>query len=72
MRVEDIKNFILKEKEKKLIEVSNKKKNINSDYTLAKLDFVCIDNFEDEINVFNNIIEQLDRLQERIIERNRS
>lgn len=72
MRIEDIKKFILKEKEKRLIEVLNKKKNINSNYTLAKLDFVCINNIEDTINVLNNIIEQLDSLQERIIKRNKS
>ena len=51
--------------------VKEKKSNINSNYTLAKLDFTIIENCEDSIKTYNTIIEELNKLQERIIKRNR-
>jgi len=51
--------------------VKEKKSNINSNYTLAKLDFTIIENYEDSIKTYNIIIEELNKLQERIIKRNR-
>ena len=56
--------------EKTELELNDKKNNINSNYTLAKLDFTVIDNYSDCLYVYGKIREQLVELQERIIERN--
>lgn len=48
-----------------------RKNNINSNYQLAKADFVCIDNYIDHIETLNVIEEILQGLQDRIIKRNR-
>lgn len=50
--------------------VSEKKNNINSNYTLAKIDFTCIDNMNDCIEVYEKIVTMLDNLQERVVDRN--
>ena len=50
--------------------VKEKKNNINSNYTLAKLDFTTIDNMNDSIEVYEKIVVMLDNLQNRIIDRN--
>lgn len=65
--VEQLQNEI----EKLELELNDKKKNINSSYTLAKLDFVVIENYTDCIYVYDKIVEELIELQERIIKRNR-
>lgn len=59
----------IKEKE---LKIKEKKQNINSNYTLAKLDFTVIDNMEDCLKTFNEVLKELNKLQNRIIERNRS
>ena len=58
------------EMEKMELELNNRKNNINSNYTLAKLDFTVIDNYSDSLYVYGKIREQLVELQERIIARN--
>lgn len=50
--------------------VKEKKNNINSNYTLAKLDFTTIDNMNDSIEVYEKIVVMLDNLQNRIVDRN--
>lgn len=51
-------------------ELEKRKNNINSNYTLAKLDFIVIDNYTDSLEVYKNIREQLVELQKRIVARN--
>lgn len=61
-------------KEQKELEkdcINNRKNNISNSYEMAKHDFRCIDNMEDAIETYEYIIEQLEELQERIIERNK-
>lgn len=53
------------------IHVKNRKNNINHRYDLAKHDFRYIENMEDAIETYEYIIEQLEELQDRIIERNK-
>lgn len=54
----------------KVIELNNRKNNINSNYTLALQDFRVIDNIEDTIETIEEVITKLDDLQERIQNRN--
>ena len=58
-----------KELEKECIE--NRKHNINKDYYMAKHDFRCIENMEDVIEEYEYIINRLNDLQDRVIERNK-
>lgn len=48
------------------------KSHISNDYSLAKLDFVVIENYCDCIETYHTVIGLLNSLQERIIERNRN
>lgn len=61
------------EKEKSILneELERRKNNINSNYELAKLDFVVIENLTDSTQTFSYIIEELEKLQKRIIKRNK-
>ena len=52
-------------------EIKARKENINANYILAKLDILAIDNYCDTIETLKKILEELDNLQNRIIERNR-
>lgn len=58
-------------KSKEKLKCEEIKHSINSDYFLAKLDFLVIENYEDSINTLDDCIDKLNSLQERIIERNR-
>lgn len=69
----DIKKLIkeldeIKNKEEE--EIKRRKSNINNDYTLAKIDFVVIENINDNIETLNKIIAELEELQQRRIKRN--
>lgn len=46
------------------------KNNISSTYLLAKNDFRTIENYEDSIKTLDYVIDMLNILQQRIIERN--
>lgn len=62
-----IQGLVANKKEK----LKERKNNINSNYTLAKIDFTCIDNMEDVIATLETrILPTLKTLQNRIIERN--
>ena len=51
--------------------IKEMKKNIHNDYTLALLDIRVIENKQDTLNTYNNILKELEQLQDRIIKRNR-
>lgn len=51
--------------------LEDKKNNISNSYFMAKHDFRCIDNMEDCLETYEYILDRLNDLQERIIERNR-
>jgi len=53
------------------VNCKNRKNNINQHYELAKHDFRVIDNMEDCIETYRYVIEKLEDLQDRIIERNK-
>ena len=66
MEVKEIITLIRKEKTLREDKLKYCKNNINSSYILAKNDFRCIHNIEDVIETYENIIEQLEELQDRI------
>lgn len=70
MEIRDIIRLLDAERCKKCITLNNRKKNINSDYQIAKLDFVVIDNLLDSTETLRKVIDELELLQERIIKRN--
>lgn len=51
--------------------LEDKKNNISNSYMMAKHDFRCIDNMEDCLETYEYILDKLNELQDRIIERNR-
>lgn len=65
--IKTTKNLIEKDK----IKLEERKHNISSDYLLAKLDFVVIENYTDSVETLEKIYNDLEELQNRIIERNR-
>lgn len=71
MTIREIIKIIKEVKEKDEIKLKERKRNISSDYMLAKLDFTVIDNFTDSIETLRVIINELEELQERIIKRNK-
>lgn len=71
MEIKEMITLIKQEKTLKEINLKNRKNNINSNYMLAKNDFRVIDNIEDSIETLTDIIDELEELQERIVERNR-
>ena len=71
MKVKEMITLIKQEKALKEINLKNRKNNINSNYMLAKYDFRVIDNIEDSIETLTDIIDELEQLQDRIVERNR-
>lgn len=71
MEIKEMIEIVKKERDMKKIHVKNRKSNINSSYDLAKHDFRCIENMEDVIETYDYIIEQLEELQDRIVERNK-
>lgn len=52
-------------------ELVKRKKNIHSDYFMAKVDIKIIENFEDHKETLKYIKEELEELQKRIVKRNR-
>ena len=72
MRIIDLKDIFEKEIKEEENKIKEKRVNINSNYTLAKLDFKIIENMEDSLKTFKKIVEELDKLQERVIQRNRA
>lgn len=71
MRIIDITDLLQKEVDKEIENIKERKRNINSDYTLAKIDFRCIENMEDYVETMEHVINIINDCQERIIERNR-
>lgn len=71
MEIKEMITLIKQEKTLKEITLKNRKQNINSSYMLAKQDFRCIENIEDTIETYNEIIDDLEELQDRVVERNR-
>lgn len=71
MEIKEMITLIKQEKTLKEINLKNRKNNINSNYMLAKHDFRVIDNIEDSIETLTDIIDELEQLQDRIVERNR-
>ncbi len=50
--------------------LKTRKENINSNYELAKLDFLVIDNLTDSISTYKKALCEVQKLQQRIIDRN--
>lgn len=71
MTIKEMIEIVEKERDMKKIHVKNRKSTINSSYDLAKHDFRVIENMEDVIETYDYIIEQLEELQDRIVERNK-
>lgn len=71
METKEIIRVIKEQREKREVRLNEAKKNISSDYVLAQLDFVTIENYEDSIETLKKIELQLIDLQNRIIERNK-
>lgn len=71
MEIKDLIKIIKEVKEKDEIKLEERKRNISSDYIMAKLDFTIIDNFADSVETLRVIINELEELQERIIKRNK-
>lgn len=51
--------------------LEDKKNNISNSYMMDKHDFRCIDNMEDCLETYEYILDKLNELQDRIIERNK-
>lgn len=71
MTIKEMIEIVEKERDTKKIELKNRKSNINSSYDLAKHDFRVIENINDVFETYTYIIEQLEELQDRIVERNK-
>mgnify|MGYP004515997945 CR=1 FL=1 len=71
MEIKEMIALIRQQKTLEEINLKNRKNNINSSYDLAKHDFRVIDNIEDIIETLTDIIDELEQLQDRIVERNR-
>ena len=71
MQVYELKKVVENELAELKKNLKEKKSRINSNYSLAKLDFITIDNIEDAIDTLEHIIYKLEDLQERIIDRNK-
>lgn len=71
MEVKELIEIINKERLNKIDEINYLKNNINSSYTLAKLDFTVIDNKTDFVETLDNVLTLLEDLQNRIIDRNK-
>lgn len=71
MEIKEMITLIKQEKTLKEVTLKNRKQNINSSYMLAKHDFRCIENIEDAIETYNEIIDDLEELQNRVVARNR-
>ena len=71
MSIQELIKIVEKEIEDKEKNIEVKKTNINSDYTLAKLDFITIDNMQDSLETYKVILLKLNNLQQRVIDRNK-
>lgn len=67
----DIMSIIRTNKSREEGDIEDKKKNIHRNYTLAKLDFVVIENKQDVVETYDRILKELDGLHDRIVKRNR-
>lgn len=70
MQVYELRKIIKEEIEKTEKVLKEKRQNINSNYELARLDFIVIENMNDSINTLQCINEELEDLQHRIRKRN--
>ena len=66
MGINELLNELRELKNKKAEELIKRKKSINSNYEIAKLDFIAIENYNDSIETLRIVIEELEKLQERI------
>lgn len=71
MEIKGLMKIIKEMEEDRKEKLEEKKHNISSDYFLAKLDFVVIENYTDSVETFKKIYNDLEKLQNRIIERNK-
>lgn len=71
MEIRELIKIVKEEKEKDETKIKERKNNISSNYQLAKLDFTVIDNLMDSSATLSTICEELERLQQRIIKRNK-
>lgn len=71
MEVKDLISLLEDTKIEKIQKIKYKKHNISSNYILAKIDFTTIENMQDFVDTISNILVDLNKLQDRIIERNR-
>lgn len=70
MEVKDVIEYMKHALQLEIVNCKNRKNNINHNYNLAKHDFRVIENMEDCIETYREIVDDLNDLQERIIERN--
>ena len=69
--IKDIITELTEHREERTKELSWRKNEIHNTYTLAKHDLLVIENMQDSENTLNKIIDELQELQKRIIERNK-
>ena len=68
--INDIMTELTEHREERTKELNWRKNEIHNTYTLAKHDLLVIENMQDSENTLNKIIDELQELQKRIIERN--
>ena len=71
MEVKDVIQTLKHALQLEKVNCENRKNNISQHYEMAKHDFRVIDNMEDCIETYQYVIEKLEDLQDRIIERNK-
>lgn len=69
--VKELISIMDKEKTERLKKLEYLKETISNEYLLAKLDFIAIENNEDTVETLSKIIDELELLQKRIIDRNK-
>lgn len=69
--INDIITELTEHKEERTKELNWRKNEIHNTYILAKHDLLVIENMQDSENTLNKIIDELQELQKRIIERNK-
>ena len=68
--IKDIITELTEYREERTKELNWRKNEIHNTYILAKHDLLVIENMQDSENTLNKIIDELQELQKRIIERN--
>lgn len=71
MEIKELNKIVKNEKEVRDFNVKALKNKISNNYTSAKRDIKTIENFEDTIDTLEYVVDLLNKLQERIIKRNR-